>query len=63
METARKLAIGVIMIIPAFVFGGMVWALLESWFAIVILEILMALLYTSIVLGWPITRYQKSWNG
>jgi hypothetical protein len=60
METPRKIGIGVIMIIPAFVFGGVVWALIESWIAVLVLEILMVLLYSSIISGWPVAAIQKT---
>jgi len=60
METPRKIGIGVIMIIPAFVFGGVVWALIESWITVFIFEILMVLLYSSIISGWPVAAVQKT---
>ena len=60
METPRKIGIGVIMIIPAFVFGGVVWALIESWIAVLVLEILMILLYSSIISGWPVAAIQRT---
>jgi hypothetical protein len=39
------------MIIPAFVTGGIVWSILESWIAIIIWEIFVALVYGGIVKG------------
>ena len=60
METPRKIGIGVIMIIPAFVFGGVVWALIESWITVFIFEILMVLLYSSIISGWPVAAIQRT---
>ena len=63
MDTPKKLGIGIVMIVPAFVFGAAVWALLESWFAVFIFEVLMALLYSSIAIGWPVALAQKARNG
>ena len=60
MEPHRKIGIGIVMIIPAFVFGGAVWALIESWAVVLIVEILMVLLYTSIISGWPVPSFQKT---
>ena len=60
MEPPRKIGIGVVMIIPAFVFGCAVWALIESWTVVLVLEILMVLLYTSIISGWPVSAFQKT---
>jgi hypothetical protein len=60
MELPRKIGIGVVMIIPAFVFGGAVWALTGSWTVVLILEILMVLFYTSIISGWPVSAFQKT---
>jgi len=60
MDTPRKIGIGVAMIIPAFVFGGAVWSWFGSWFTVFILEVLMFLLYSSIISGWPVGVTQKN---
>ncbi|UCF84906.1 MAG: hypothetical protein JSV50_04550 [Desulfobacteraceae bacterium] len=59
MELPRKIGIGVVMIVPAFVFGGIVWSLIESWIGVIVIEILMVLLYSSIISGWPVQAFQK----
>ena len=51
METTRKIGIGIIMIIPGFVFGGLVWQWFGSWFVVLILEIIMAAVYYSLITG------------
>ena len=51
MDLPRKISIGIIMIIPGFVFGAIFWAWFESWFAVLIMEIIMAALYYSIISG------------
>ncbi|MFZ0450253.1 MAG: hypothetical protein WAL98_13525 [Desulfatiglandaceae bacterium] len=43
MDLPRKLGVGIVMLVPAFVLGGALWALIESWIAVLILEILIAL--------------------
>jgi len=60
MELPRKIGIGVVMIVPAFVFGGIVWSLIESWIGVLVLEIIMVLLYSSIISGWPVQSFQKT---
>ena len=60
MDFARKLGIGIVMIVPGFVLGGVVWALIESWFAVLGLEILVALLYASIISGRLSAVIQKA---
>jgi len=60
MDTPRKIGIGVAMIIPAFVFGGAVWSWFGSWLTVFILEVLMVLLYSSIISGWPVGVTQKN---
>ena len=60
MEITRKIGIGVAMIIPAFVFGGAVWSWFGSWFTVFILEVLIVLLYSSIISGWPVGAIQKT---
>ena len=63
MDTPRKLGIGIVMIVPAFVLGAAVWALLESWFAVLVSQVIMSLLYASITLGWPVALVKKGGNG
>ena len=60
MEIPRNIGIGIVMIIPAFVFGGVVWSWFGSWFTVFILEVLMVLLYSSIISGWPVGAIQKT---
>ena len=51
MDITRKLSIGIVMIIPGFVFGGLVWEWLESWVAVIGLEIAMVVIYALIISG------------
>jgi len=51
MDPIRKLGIGMVMIIPGFVLGGAVWEWLESWWAVLGLEIIMVVLYFLIISG------------
>ena len=51
MDLARKLGIGIVMIIPAFVLGGLLWSIIPSWIGIIILEIIMAGIYGAIIKG------------
>ena len=51
MDLSRKLGIGIVMIIPAFVTGGLVWSIIPSWIAVVIWEIIMVLIYGGIIKG------------
>ncbi len=60
MEIPKKIGIGIVMIIPAFVFGAAVWSLFGSWITVFVLEILMALFYSSIISGWPVSAIQKT---
>jgi hypothetical protein len=49
MEISRMLGIGVVMIIPGFVGGGLIWNILGSWFAVFIWVVFMAVVYGGIV--------------
>ena len=60
MDLARKLGIGIVMIVPAFVFGGVLWALVKSWLAVLGLEIFMVLIYAWIVSGRRRVRELKA---
>jgi len=51
MQYPKKLGIGIVMIVPGFVFGGLVWSLFGSWLPVIILEIMMVFIYTSIISG------------
>ena len=53
MELTKKIGIGIVMIVPGFVFGGIVWALLGSWAAVAALEVVVALVYGWIISGRP----------
>ena len=51
MDSVRKFAIAVVMIVPGFVLGGLVWSFLHSWFAVLGLEIIVVLFYLMIISG------------
>lgn len=54
MDPSRMIGIAIVMMVPAFVIGGAIWALVESWAAVGIIEIIIAGVYVSIVRGkWP----------
>ncbi len=60
MDSFRKIGIAIVMIVPAFVIGGMVWAVVQSWIAVFLLEILLAGLYAAIVSGKLSRGLQKA---
>ena len=49
MEIARKIGIGVVMVIPAFVGGGAGWNIFHSWIAVFLWLVLMAIGYWRII--------------
>lgn len=60
MDFTRKFGIGVVMIVPGFVLGGAIWQIFGSWFAVLGLEVIIALTYTSIIAGWPVALGEKA---
>ena len=42
MDISRKIGIGIVMIIPTFVGGGVVWYFLNSWLAVLVWIIVIA---------------------
>jgi hypothetical protein len=58
MDLPRKLGIGIVTLVPAFVLGGLLWGLTKSWIAAWILEVLFAAGYGYWVWGRkkPATR-------
>lgn len=51
MENVRKIGIGITMIIPSFVGAGAFWGIFNSWLAVFIWLVTMALLYGRIITG------------
>jgi hypothetical protein len=51
MDITRKLAILIVMIVPTFVGAGAVWALIESWIAVLIWVVVMGVVAGNIVTG------------
>jgi len=60
MEITRKIGIGITMIVPGFVFGALLWTIIESWLAILGLEIVMILVYAAIIKRKPLQSAQNS---
>lgn len=51
MDLFRKIGVGIVMIVPAFVFGGLIYDLLHSWWAVLVLQVIMIGLYGTIISG------------
>ncbi|MFO7987014.1 MAG: hypothetical protein R6U38_14235 [Desulfatiglandaceae bacterium] len=49
MDLFRKIGIGIVSIIPAFVLGGLIWDMFGSWLAVLGMEVLMVLFYIYII--------------
>lgn len=60
MELVRKIAIGIVMMVPTFVLGGLVWAFLGSWWAILAWVIIMVFLCGGLVSGKFLTASKQS---
>ncbi len=56
MDLVRKLAIAVVMIIPGFVFAGLVWSWFHSWLGVLFVEVIVVYVYFLIISG----RFSKS---
>jgi hypothetical protein len=51
MDSVRKISIAIVMIIPTFVFSGIVWSWFHSWLAVCGMLIIMVIIYRSIITG------------
>ena len=51
MDTTRKLGIGVVMVVPAFVGGAAVWEIFNNWWVVLVGVVIMALLYGGFLSG------------
>ena len=49
MDIFRKLGIAIVMIIPTFVFSGLVWSWFHRWIVVYLMMLVMAVLYGAIV--------------
>jgi hypothetical protein len=73
MDISRKIGIGITMIVPGFVLGGLVWAFIGSlstvlgslttvlgWLAVLGVEIVLVIIYALIITGRFLTVGQKA---
>jgi len=51
VDLSRKIGIGITMIVPAFVLGGLLWSWFHSAVLVVLLELALAGVYISIITG------------
>ncbi|MDZ7698437.1 MAG: hypothetical protein U5R49_16435 [Deltaproteobacteria bacterium] len=49
MDLFRKIGIGIVLIIPAFVLGGLIWDMFGSWLAVIGMEIVIVLFYIKLI--------------
>ncbi|MEJ2587149.1 MAG: hypothetical protein P8165_06120 [Deltaproteobacteria bacterium] len=49
MDLFRKIAIGIVLIVPAFVLGGLIWNMFGSWLSVIGMEVVMVLLYIKLI--------------
>ncbi|MCP4681479.1 MAG: hypothetical protein GY864_04015 [Desulfobacterales bacterium] len=60
MDITRKLAVAIVMIIPAFVIGGLIWSLFGSWWAVLAWEVILVIIYSLIISGKLSSSAQKA---
>ena len=58
MELSRKIGIGIVMLVPAFVGCGVLWALFHSWLPIVPWVGIMVVVASAVMSG----KFIKSWE-
>ncbi len=51
MDLFRKIGVGIVMIVPGFVLGGLLWSFTHSWIAILGLEIVLVIVLWAILTG------------
>ncbi len=51
MDLIRKLSIAVVMLVPSFVFGGLAWSCYHSWWAVLVTDVIVLVLYFQIISG------------
>ena len=58
MELSRRIGIAIVMLVPAFVGGGVLWALFHSWLPIALWVVIMVGVAGGVISG----RFIKSWE-
>lgn len=51
MDISRKIGIGITMIVPSFVLGGMVWSVVNSWILVWLSIAAVGAVYVAIITG------------
>ena len=60
MDLTRKLAVAIVLIIPAFVIGGLIWSIISSWWAVLAWEVILVVIYFLIISGKFSSPAQKA---
>lgn len=60
MDLFRKIGVGIVMIVPTFVFGGLIFHYFHSWLAVLAWVIIMAFVARSIIIRRPTSGLQKA---
>lgn len=60
MDLFRKIGIGIVMIVPTFVFGGLIFHLLHSWLAVLVWMIIMVFASRAIMTGKLTSTFQRT---
>ena len=60
MDLIRKIAIAVVMMIPAFIFSGLVWQVVESWLLVFMTLAAVIVLYVMIISGRIVKKRQTA---
>ena len=51
MDISRKIGIGIVLIVPAFVGGGALWSIFDSWIAVFVWLAVLTFMYRSVFTG------------
>ena len=51
MDLARKIAIGIVSLVPAFVLGGLIWSWFGSWLAVLGMVVIVGIFSGSAIAG------------
>ena len=58
MDLPRKIGIGIVMLVPAFVGSGALWAIFHSFIPVIIWIVLMGFVASGIITGKIAARFQ-----
>jgi hypothetical protein len=60
MDLVRKIGIGIVMMVPTYVIGGLIWSVVPSWWVSLVWVIIMFFIAGGVISGKLLARVQRA---